>query len=109
VNYEQVVRKVLREDGVEESTMMKMPCLRFKGEFLAMMFDKEEALIIKVAPERVYELVAEGKGKEFNLTGKRFREWVMIPLDREEEYEALLYEGLAYARGKKQKQEKPDG
>jgi len=109
MSYDQVARKILREDGVEESTMMKMPCLRYKGEFLAMMFEKEEALIIKVAPGRVNELIAQGKGKEFDLTGKRFKEWVLIPLDHEERYESLINEALAYVRGKKEKQGKQNG
>ena len=48
VSYSQAVARLLKEDGVEESTMMKTPCLRYKGSFMAMLFEKEEALIIKV-------------------------------------------------------------
>jgi len=92
---------LLKEDGVELSTMMKTPCLRYKGEFLTMVFEKEDALIIKVAPERVNELIAEGKGKEFNFTKKRFKEWVIIPSDLENEYEQYIYEALDYARKKR--------
>ncbi len=76
MRYDQVVNKIIQEDGVEQSTMMKTPCLRYKGNFMAMMFDKEDALIIKVSPERVNELITAGKGKEFNFTKKRFKEWV---------------------------------
>jgi len=93
--------ELLKEDGVELSTMMKTPCLRYKGEFLTMMFDKEEALIIKVAPERVNELITEGKGKEFNFTKKRFKEWVLIPSEFEDEYEEYIYEALEYAKKKR--------
>lgn len=100
MSYDQAVNSILREDGVEQSTMMKTPCLRYKGEFLAMMFEKEDALIIKVSPERVNELISEGKGTEFNFTKKRFKEWVMIPLEYEGQYESFLYEALQYAKRK---------
>jgi len=78
--------------------MMKTPCLRYKGDFFAMMFDKEDALIIKISPERVNELVSSGIGKEFNFTKKRFKEWVLIPLEFQNEYENFLNEALVYAK-----------
>ena len=92
--------ELLKQDGVELSTMMKTPCLRYRGEFLTMMFEKEDALIIKVAPERVDELIAEGRGREFNFTKKRFKEWVLIPSEFEDQYEAYMYEALQYAKEK---------
>jgi len=98
MSYEQAVNAILSVDGVELSTMMKTPCLRYKGDFIAMMFDKEEALIIKISPERVNELISSGVGKEFNFTKKRFKEWVLIPLDLQDEYESFLNEALVYAK-----------
>jgi len=80
--------------------MMGSPCLRYNGEFVAMMFEKQESLIIKVAPERVNELIAEGEANEFNYTGKRFKEWVLIPLEFEDKYSMYLDEALAYAKRK---------
>jgi len=65
-----------------------------------MMFEKEAALIIKVSPERVNELIAEGKGREFNFTKKRFKEWVLIPIEYEDDYESYIYESLEHAKGK---------
>jgi len=100
MRYDQVVNKIVQEDGVEQSTMMKTPCLRYKGDFMAMMFKKEDALIIKVSPERVDELINAGKGMEFNFTKKRFKEWVLIPLEYEDEYESYIYESLEYAKRK---------
>jgi len=38
--------KIEHEDGVTQSTMMNFPCLRYKGDFIAMYFDKEDSLII---------------------------------------------------------------
>lgn len=103
MSYKQVISEFLSIDGVEESTMMKTPCLRYKGSFLTMMFDKEDALIIKVSPDRVNELIAMGTGMEFNFTKKRFKEWVLIPLEFQDEYEALINEALLYAKGKDNK------
>ncbi|MBL4741047.1 MAG: hypothetical protein JKY12_08620 [Sneathiella sp.] len=100
MNYEQAINAILLEDDVEESTMMKTPCLRYKGNFLAMMFDKEDALIVKVSPERVNELISMGKGRIFNFTKKRFKEWVLIPLDFQDDYETYINEALIYAKAK---------
>lgn len=61
MSYKIIANKIAaKEKGVEHSTMMKSPCLRYKGDFMAMMFDKEDALIIKVSPQRVNEIIAEG-------------------------------------------------
>ncbi len=100
MSYEQVVNKIIRENDVEQSTMMKTPCLRYKGGFIAMMFEKENSLIIKVSPERVDELIANGKGSEFNFTKKRFKEWVLIPSKSENLYESYILEALKYAKNK---------
>lgn len=100
MSYEQGIGQLLHEEGVVESAMMKSHCLRYQGEFLCMMFHKEDALIIKVSPERVDALIEEGVGMEFNYTGKKFREWVMISLDYEEQYPDFMREALAYARRK---------
>lgn len=98
--YDDIVDRLTREEDVEISTLMKSPCLRYRGDFIAMMFEREDALIIKVAPARVAELIESGEGCAFNFTGKKFREWVMIPFDYEDRYEDYIREALAYARRK---------
>jgi hypothetical protein len=98
VSYKQAVDKIIKEDGVEQSTMMHSPCLRYRGDFIAMMFDKEDALIIKVSPERVNELIEDGKGVEFTFTKKRFKKWVLIPIEYEDSYLAYIQESLKYAQ-----------
>ena len=103
MSYALATATILQHDGVEMSTMMKTPCLRYKGAFLAMMFDKENALIIKVAPERVNELIASGHGLAFNFTKKRFKEWVLIPLEFQDNYIDYVNEALVYAKGKSKK------
>ncbi len=91
---------LLSEDGVALSSMMKSPCLRYRGDFFAMMFEREDALIIKVSTERVAELIETGLGLEFNFTKKTFKEWVMIPLDFQHQYDALIKEAMVYVRSK---------
>ncbi|MDH3974927.1 MAG: hypothetical protein OEV42_11670 [Deltaproteobacteria bacterium] len=100
MTYEEAVKKVTKEEGVQLSTMMKTPCLRYKGEFMAMIFEKEDSLIIKVSPRRVNEIISSGKGREFNFTKKRFKEWVLIPSAYEDDYEDFIYESLEYAKEK---------
>ena len=103
MSYELSANAILQHAGVEMSTMMKTPCLRYKGAFLAMMFDKEDALIIKVAPDRVNELIASGHGMAFNFTKKRFKEWVLIPLEFQDNYIDYINEALVYAKSKSKK------
>ena len=98
--YDEIADKIALEPSVEISTMMKTPCLRYKGDFIAMMFEKEDTLIIKVAPTRVDELIGDGKGMEFNFTKKKFKEWVLIPQEFEDDYEAYIREALTYAQNK---------
>ncbi len=98
MSYDEAVGKIVKKDGVEKSTMMKTPCLRYKGAFMAMMSDRFNALIIKVSPERVNELIESGIGNEFNFTKQRFKEWVLIPVEYENEYESYILEALRYAK-----------
>ena len=65
-----------------------------------MMFEKEDSLIIKVAPDCVDELIANGMGMEFNFTKKKFKEWVLIPLEFEDEYESYINEALEFVKSK---------
>ena len=63
-----------------------------------MMFDKADALIVKVSPQRVQELIDSGVGQAFNYTGKPFKEWVLIPTAFESDFESYLLEALDYAK-----------
>ncbi len=98
MSYTKAVENLILEEGVEQSTMMSSPCLRYNGNFIAMMFDREDALIIKVSQKRVDELIDEGIGREFNFTKKKFKEWVLIPADYENRYESFIHEALELAR-----------
>jgi hypothetical protein len=89
---------ILNETGAELSTMMKTPCLRYQGEFIGMWFDKEDAMIIRLSPDRVQGMVEKGDGRPFDFTGKRFKEWVLIPIELESNYDAYLKEAMDYAK-----------
>jgi len=69
---------------------------------MAMMFEKEDCLIIKVPPARVDALIDAGDGREMNFTKKEFKEWVLIPCEFEDKYEAYIRKALEYAKTKNQ-------
>ena len=98
MDIQQLVALLTHEHDVEISTMMGSPCLRYKGKFFSMWFEKADSLIIKLPAQRVDDLIAEGNGNEFNYTKKRFKEWVLIPRDLNESYGDYLNEALAYAK-----------
>lgn len=100
MTYETLIRKMVRFQGVEESTMMGTHCLRYKGDFFVMWFDREDVLIVKLPATRVTELIDTGEGNPFNFTKKQFREWVCIPKDRATEFETRTREALDYARAR---------
>jgi hypothetical protein len=98
MSYADAEQRLLKEPGVELSTLMGGPCLRYKGVFIAAMFTKGDGMIIKVSADRVNELIESSEGVEFTYTKKRFKEWVIIPLELEADYEAYLREALAFAQ-----------
>ena len=98
MTYQKLSTSFSRREGVAESTMMGSPCLRYKGEFIAMMFAREESLIVKLASERVNEIIASGDGNAFTFTKKRFNKWVLIPIEFEHKYADYLEQALQYAK-----------
>ena len=101
MTYQALTKKMVRFQGVEESTMMGTHCLRYKGDFFTMWFDKANSLIVKLLAERVTELIELGEGNPFNFTRKQFKEWVLIPAGRSGDFEKLAREALKFARSKK--------
>ena len=100
MKFEHITDRYIQQDGIELSTMMGTPCLRYKGDFVSMFFEKEDSLIVKLSPERVNEMIENGEGNEFNYTKKRFKEWILIPLEFEEKYESYITEAIAYVQMK---------
>ncbi len=100
LTFEKLMAKFVASYDAEQSTMMGKRCLRYKGQFFTMMFEREDALIVKVPESRVLELIQEGIGREFNFTKKKFKEWAVIPKGYEDQYENLMLEALHYAKSK---------
>ena len=87
---------VMTLPGVTRSTMMGYPCLRVEKKFFAT-FDRDTGdLIVKLPIDRVNQLIAEGAGRAFSPAGRRFREWVALPVSSEREWPAYLDEALAF-------------
>ena len=87
----------LAQPEVERSTMMGSPCLRARGKFYALVHRKTKELIVKLAEERVQELIASGVGAEFRPAGKVFREWLAVEQVKRKLWRELLDEAREFA------------
>jgi hypothetical protein len=87
------------EPALERGTMMGSECLRANGQFVAMIHVHTGQLIVKLAHERVGELVAAGEGEHFAPNGRVFREWLAVAGDTAR-WKRLLGEGCAFALGR---------
>jgi hypothetical protein len=82
---------------VQRSTMMGLPCVRLDGRFFASLDRRTQALLVKLPPARVGELIAHGVGEPFAPAGRVFREWVAIPQPDRERWQRLLTEARDHA------------
>ena len=74
----QVAEHFLADEAVTKSTMMGFPCLRVNGDFFASCDHQTGDLIVKMAADRVEELIDADEGHPFAPNGRRFREWVLF-------------------------------
>ena len=88
---------LLEQAGVTRSTMMGFPCLRLDGDFFASCDHRSGELVVKLNESRVSALLALGEGEPFAPNGRRFREWVTIPLEQERTWATRLDEALSFA------------
>ncbi len=86
----------LEDSRVEEGTIMGGRCARVSGEFLALVDFKGSGLVVKLAEERVAQLIEQGHGRPFAPAGKVFKEWVSIPVRDRRRWRSLLHEGIAF-------------
>lgn len=96
MNFKDIIDQFTPLEGVAVSTMMGTPCLRYRGDFFTMYFEKEESLIVKLPALRVTKLIEEGLANEFNFTKKRFKEWALIPVENQDRYQEFVIEALEY-------------
>lgn len=95
----QLAEPLLATAGVTRSTMMGYPCLRLDGAFFACCDRSTGDLVVKVAADRVDELVDSGRGQPFAPNGKRFREWVATPYAKRRSWSAHLDAALSFVSG----------
>jgi hypothetical protein len=92
-----LAERLLEQAGVTRSTMMGFPCLRLEGVFFASCDHRTGQLVVKLNAERVAELLDAHQGEPFAPNGRRFREWVSIPVRQQRRWAALLDEALQLA------------
>jgi hypothetical protein len=87
---------LIAEGTAERGTMMRMECLRVKGQFVAgVVFEGE--LVVKLDRARVGELVAQGKGQPFAPAGRVFKEWVCFPTFDHAPWDSMIREACVSA------------
>jgi len=96
--YDELTDDLLYDPAIGRGTMMGYPCVRLAGRFLASYDDKAGCLVVKLARERVAELVENGHGGQFAPGGKVFREWVSIPTVDRVLWQTVLAEAVDFAR-----------
>jgi len=87
---------LLAAGQVEEGVLMRSPCLRVRGEFLACPEYRSGDLVVKLPAARVAELIGAGTGLAFAPAKKVFKEWVQIPGRDADLWSQLLAEGLGF-------------
>ena len=92
-----LAQPLLGRAAVTRSTMMGLPCLRWDGAFFASCDRRTGDLLVKLAENRVDELVAAGHANSFAPARHRFREWAAIPETRSQAWKGLLDEALEFA------------
>jgi hypothetical protein len=86
--------------AVTRSTMMGLPCLRVNGAFFASFDRRTDQLLVKLAADRVDQLIASGEAAAFAPAGRRFRQWAGITWARRAHWQALLEEALEFVGGR---------
>jgi uncharacterized protein (TIGR02453 family) len=77
--------------------MMGLPCVRLDRRFFASLDRRTGALLVKLPPERVQQIVADGHGEPFAPAGRVFREWVEVPDPDRRRWRELLREAQTHA------------
>jgi hypothetical protein len=90
--YDELTDDLLHDPAVGRSTMMGLPCVRRADRFFASFDVGADALVLKLPPERVRELIAEGRGEPFAPNEGVFREWVTVPAPDPDVWAQLLAE-----------------
>ena len=97
--FEQLAEGFRSDPDVTQGTGFgSAPGLRVGGKIFAMCVKDE--LVVKLAKQRVDELVAAGAASQFDPGhGRLMKEWASVPADSSEDWERLADEALVFVRG----------
>jgi len=98
-SYEKVEYELLADPSVVAGKFFGHPCLKIGGKVFACEHDSE--LLLKLPPERIAELTAEGS-RHFEPGGHRMGGWVKVPepdSDAAAQWTALADEAKEYVAG----------
>ncbi len=94
--FERLAARFLDEPDVSAGTGFgPSPGLRVRDRIFAMLVRDE--LVVKLPRARAEELVGAGGGRPFDAgKGRPMKEWVVVPVDRADAWEALAAEAFEY-------------
>jgi hypothetical protein len=82
---------------VSRSTMMGLPCLRWDGTFFASLDRRSGDLVVKLAENRVDEVISAGRAGPFVPAGRRFKQWAAISVAHQDLWADYLTEAKEFA------------
>jgi TfoX/Sxy family transcriptional regulator of competence genes len=85
---ERIRRVVARRKGIEEKKMFGGVGFLFNGNMLVGVW--KQSLIVRLGPEHGEEALREPHVKEFDITGRAMKGWVLIASEGIEKDEELL-------------------
>lgn len=91
------VAEAFLTEGAERSTMMGNVCLRVDGDFFASLDRRTGNLIVKLAADRVDQLIESGEAVDFAPNGRRFKEWASLQGRDLEHWSTLMDEARRFA------------
>jgi|SRR5919198_6378028 hypothetical protein len=96
--YRTLVEQLLEDPAVTEGQMMGMPALKLGSKMFGGRSGDE--LVLKIGRERVDELVAAGRARPFDPSGRGrpMKDWAMLP-EPADDWPALAREAKALAAG----------
>jgi hypothetical protein len=98
--FEQLSTRLLTDPAVSRGTGFGSAAGLRVGRKIFAMLGRDGELVVKLAKERVDELVASGAGGRFDPRhdGRLMKEWVAIPARQRRDWEQLVSEALQFVR-----------
>lgn len=73
---ERIRRGLVRKKGIEEKTLFGCACFLLGGNVLVGVW--KDSLIARVGPDRYEDALLEPHVKEFDITGRAMKGWVLV-------------------------------